>query len=165
MSCPIQKLNQTSGSKNVICLWFQRLVNLFKDFFFWAELECIIKTIFYTQREQLLWGYHSCISKHPFTVQSQFLAIYKLRHRIASITKLHECTSHPGSLQFTNHLLAQTQCNAHYGLESTVLFEKECGEGQSTKHCCQLHKCWINYLLQHYSTCTPFTQWTSPSFW
>lgn len=88
--------------------------------FFWAELESIIKTIFYTQREQFLWGYRSYISKHPFTVQSQFLATYKIRQRIASITKLCKGISHPGSLQFTNHLLAQTRCNAHCGLEATV---------------------------------------------
>lgn len=107
------------GSKNTPICDF-KASQIIRKYIFWAELESIIKTIFYTQKEQFLWGYYSCTSKHPFTVQSQILVIYELRQRTASPAKLHKGTSHPGSLQFTRCLVAQTRCSAHHGLAKTV---------------------------------------------
>lgn len=93
---------------------------MFENIFSEQNLNLLLKQSFTLKENSFLCGYRSYISKQPFTVQSQFLTTYELRQRTTSVTKLHEGTSHPGSLEFTNHLLAQTRCNVHYGLEATI---------------------------------------------
>lgn len=97
-----------------------KLVNLLQNIFPEQNLNLLLKQSFTHKESSSSEDIFPISSKHPFAVQSQILATYEMRQRTAPATKLHKGISHPGSLQFTKCLLAQTRCNAHHGLPAFV---------------------------------------------